>query len=247
MRDSAPAPIAISIVGENESQELYTNERPTQRCNNLSGLAPLIHWLIFSSTVRDENYALQLHTAAVAREGRALLLPGPAGVGKSTLTAALLDEGFGYLSDDMVVLDHDSFLVRGLPFSICVKESGLALLDNQTQATTPHELHLRADGRRVHYRHPASGSLMIEPQAAEWMMFPRYTPGEQGNLRAITSAEALRRLLELSAPPRHLSRDTAEKLLTWSARLKCCKLSFPDTRFAIDAIQNFCGQQQASP
>ena len=40
-----------------------------------------------------------LHAAAVAWQGRAIVIPGHSHAGKSTLTAALLRAGAGYLSD----------------------------------------------------------------------------------------------------------------------------------------------------
>lgn len=46
-----------------------------------------------------------VHAAVVACGDRALLLPGPSFAGKSTLAAALLDTGLGYLSDEYAVLD----------------------------------------------------------------------------------------------------------------------------------------------
>lgn len=41
-----------------------------------------------------------LHAAVVAREGRALVLAGPPGTGKSTLTEALVERGWEFYSDD---------------------------------------------------------------------------------------------------------------------------------------------------
>ena len=239
----ARPPLTIDIVGADDAQKIFVDGQLAERCATPAEIAPLIHWLVFSSAVGDNGFGLQLHTAAVARDGHALLLPGPAGAGKSTLSSALLEEGFGYLSDDMVVLDCDSFLVRGLPFSICVKESGLTLLDRDNSAESSRQLHLRADGKRVHYRHPLAGSLVTDPQAAGWVMFPRYAPGAAGECRMITPAEALRRLLGLSAPPRHLSRDTAVALMAWAAGLRCCELDFSDTDFAVKTILDFCGKR----
>lgn len=46
-----------------------------------------------------------VHAGVVARNGIALLLPGPSFAGKSTLTAALVKAGADYLSDEFAVLD----------------------------------------------------------------------------------------------------------------------------------------------
>ncbi len=46
-----------------------------------------------------------LHASAVAVDGRALALVGPAGAGKSTTAAALADRGCPVLSDDMLPLE----------------------------------------------------------------------------------------------------------------------------------------------
>ena len=43
-----------------------------------------------------------LHAGCVARGGRGVLLAGTSGAGKSTLTAALVKDGWDFLSDDTV-------------------------------------------------------------------------------------------------------------------------------------------------
>ena len=50
---------------------------------------------------------LLLHAGAVARDGRALAITGPSTAGKSTLTAALLLRGFGYLTDEAAHITPD--------------------------------------------------------------------------------------------------------------------------------------------
>ncbi|PZF81017.1 hypothetical protein [Jiangella anatolica] len=56
---------------------------------------------------------LLLHTGAVARDGRAVLFPGESGTGKSTMVAACLRRGFGYLSDELVAVEPDTGHVTG--------------------------------------------------------------------------------------------------------------------------------------
>lgn len=46
-----------------------------------------------------------LHAALVSRDGAGVLIGGPAGAGKSTLSLACLDAGFDFLSDDKIALE----------------------------------------------------------------------------------------------------------------------------------------------
>ena len=48
-----------------------------------------------------------LHASTVAAEGRAVLITGPSGSGKSDLALRLLDRGFSLVSDDQTVVKRD--------------------------------------------------------------------------------------------------------------------------------------------
>jgi hypothetical protein len=61
-----------------------------------------------------------LHAACVARNGRGILLCGPAGAGKSTLAYACVRQGWTYLADEspLLVRDREDRLVVGKPGSL---------------------------------------------------------------------------------------------------------------------------------
>jgi serine kinase of HPr protein (carbohydrate metabolism regulator) len=48
-----------------------------------------------------------IHASTVASDGRAVLIAGPSGSGKSDLTLRLLDRGFTLVSDDQTIVRRD--------------------------------------------------------------------------------------------------------------------------------------------
>lgn len=67
---------------------------------------------------------LFLHAAALEHEGRAILLIGRSGAGKSTTCWGLLHHGFRYLSDEIAPLTTGSRpSVRAYPHALCMKRA----------------------------------------------------------------------------------------------------------------------------
>lgn len=71
--------------------------------------------LVYRSVLDRVERFLVLHAAAVARDGRALLLAAPSGSGKTTLTLAMLERGFELLSDDFAPMERASGLIHPFP------------------------------------------------------------------------------------------------------------------------------------
>jgi hypothetical protein len=63
-----------------------------------------------------------IHAGAVAREGQAILIGGPAGAGKSTLTLALTRLGYGFMSDDLAPLDRITGMVNPFPRALWIAD-----------------------------------------------------------------------------------------------------------------------------
>jgi hypothetical protein len=58
---------------------------------------------------------LCVHAGVVSGPDGLIAIPGESGLGKTTLVAALLRAGFGYLSDEALALDRDSGAVTAFP------------------------------------------------------------------------------------------------------------------------------------
>jgi serine kinase of HPr protein (carbohydrate metabolism regulator) len=81
-----------------------------------------------------------VHASTVASEGRAVLITGPSGSGKSDLTLRLLDRGFMLVSDDQTIVKrHGDRLIASAPPSIAGKLEirGIGIVEMEAVADVP--------------------------------------------------------------------------------------------------------------
>jgi hypothetical protein len=118
---------------------------------------------ILEQVLRLASYEVALHTAALVRNGSAILLAGPPGAGKSTLALALTQAGWELAADD-VVLMNSAGRVIGLPFPITAKASSWPMLDQHWPQFASYPAYHRPDGFDVRYIVPkriAPGPLEV--------------------------------------------------------------------------------------
>jgi len=95
-----------------------------------------------------------LHATTVAIDGRAVLISGPSGSGKSDLALRLLDRGFALVSDDQTFLRvRDGRLIASAPPTIRGKLEvrGIGIVDVESIADVPVALvvELTSDMQRM--------------------------------------------------------------------------------------------------
>src|SRR3954465_15598640 len=81
-----------------------------------------------------------LHASTVAIDGRAVLITGPSGSGKSDLTLRLLDRGFTLVSDDQtIVRKNGERLIASAPPNIAGKLEirGIGIIDLESSTDVP--------------------------------------------------------------------------------------------------------------
>jgi serine kinase of HPr protein (carbohydrate metabolism regulator) len=81
-----------------------------------------------------------IHASTVAKQGRAVLITGPSGSGKSDLALQLLDRGFTLVSDDRTILRKDGDrLMATAPPNIAGKLEirGLGIIDMEAVGDVP--------------------------------------------------------------------------------------------------------------
>jgi hypothetical protein len=185
----------------------------------VAGLAPwdlstFVMEAVLRGLVKDLATAVALHAGAVAHNGKAALIAGPTGVGKSSLVAWLIGNGFDYLSDEIALLFAADKTILGLPRALVLKpgsaEKILALPAYQGARSVPAGEHVMVRPQFVEPREAG-------PHACALIVFPRYEAGSDLRIESISPAQAALRLVGTNLNARNLA-DGGFRALTGFAR-----------------------------
>ncbi|RMG29230.1 MAG: HprK-related kinase A [Gammaproteobacteria bacterium] len=160
---------------------------------------PFFEWGLNWCLAHHTADYLVLHAAVLERDGRALVLPGPPGAGKSTLCAALALSGWRLLTDELGLLSPADGCFHPLPRPVSLKNAAIDVIRRFSSAAalgpSCHDTH---KGTVAHLRVPAGAVAALErPARPGRIVFPRFVPGLAG-LRAgrLERARALVQLAE---------------------------------------------------
>ena len=174
-------------VGRSKQSPGFVLSRPGERAQSAEDADDLLFLLekdIIVELQRKRPEFLFLHSAALDWRGKACLLVGESGAGKSTTAWALLHHDFRYLSDELSPIDVDTLQVHAYPHALCLKE-----LPAPPYSLPGDALHLGRTIRVPTGTMPATAILEPRPLSALFLL--KYSPGlRTPTLRAMDAAEA---------------------------------------------------------
>jgi hypothetical protein len=188
---------------------------------------PQAEWLAF------------VHAGAVLRNGTAIVLPAPAGSGKSTLIGYLASHGFDYLADDLVPLIAPRGEVAAWPLAINLKAGsrGLYPAPASFEAVTLQD-RFRTDQLLV----PPSGVWETPPAPTRAIVFPRYEQNARTSFAPVPPIEGLARLFKdrvfLGYP---LKETTVASFLRWAGETPFCSLEYSELAEAAECLVTLTG------
>lgn len=210
------------------------------KCQDLDELAPLVHGILASLALRHHSYLLALHAGGIAWEDRAMLLVGKSQSGKTTLTGAMVGEGWDYLSDDMILMNRGSFSARAVPSSLTIKPGGWEMLASRFPGRQAPRPHIRADGQTVGYISPPKPRQgFCVPRLVRWVVFPSRDPGLPEGIRALPPLEGLQRLLtHCCGVPASLLPADIRRMVDASADIRWFEMTLTDLDAAVATLQS---------
>jgi hypothetical protein len=165
---TAPALRRYSAESDGAGFVVERARRRPAAAGTVSAAADLIVDDVERALSRAIDGRILVHAGAVRWRGRAILVPGRSGSGKSELVAALVRAGAGYLSDEFAVLDREGRVhPYGRPVALR-RPSGVSRIAIEESAASPARRPVPV-GRVVFVRYRAHARWMprtLSPGAA---------------------------------------------------------------------------------
>jgi hypothetical protein len=152
----------------------------------------MLEWGMNWCIAANAHHYLLLHAAVLERRGRAVILPGDPGAGKSTLTAALMLSGWRLLSDEITMIDRDDGLVVPLARPVGLKNRSIEIIRAfDSQAVIGDVIEDTHKGTVAHLR-PSADSVarMSEKARPVHIVFPRWQADAKTNFSPRAKADA---------------------------------------------------------
>lgn len=173
-------------------------------------------WHVYSTMLEKCTEFLLIHAGSlVTLRGDGLLLPADSGSGKTTLVTALVQAGFGYLSDEVAAIDPATGTVHAYPRALNLKVGSLGLFPH-IAARLPSTRFEKAH-RFVRPRLVRAGSV-VSSSSVRVVISPRYQAGSPTTVTPLNRAAATvllwRNCMNVSAHGSralHLLADVAQR------------------------------------
>lgn len=152
----------------------------------------LLEWGLNWCVAGHAHHYLMLHAAVLEKNGRAVVLPGDPGAGKSTLTAALMLSGWRLLSDEITLVDRDDGQLVGLARPVSLKNASIDVIrrafPNAVIGAPAYDTH---KGTVAHVRPSADSVARVGEKARPaWVVFPRWRKDSPARLSPHSRADA---------------------------------------------------------
>lgn len=187
----------------------------------------------FENTVYDESI-LALHGAAVEYNGYCHLFLGATTSGKTTLTSYLTSNGFGYLTDDCILLDRSDFKIHPFSTPIHLREGGLEVLKRYNSA--PKNIQkLEEPPALLRYLYTPD-NCVHHPIPLKSIYFIRRTDDEN-RVADMPTTERITELLKSPITPYEITKEYLS-FISRIAKSDCKRLFYSDMNFVKDVIIN---------
>lgn len=237
---AGPSTVAFDIGHRGSRIRIGSNREQLKEDVAPDTLLNVLRLVLAEASLAASEDEWAVHAAAVVHNNRAVLLPGAAGQGKSTLALGLAAAGATLLGDDTVVLARNTLDVRAMPFPLCIKRGSWRLADALLEAPGKSIVGQRLDGVAVRWFPQSAGIQFADPGeqfAAGCLVFPSYVEGSATSLARLDADDVMRRLVPgLHAVGAGLTAHKVDHLIAWVKSRPCYALRYSELEAGVSAV-----------
>jgi hypothetical protein len=228
----------LELLRDQSGYRLTFRGEPVAEVESLAELLGRTQELLLRWEYPYTDWLAYCHAAAVRRGDHSVLLPGGSGVGKSTLTAYLVAQGFGYLGDDLIAMGAADGTLWPLPTRLSLKAGAWPILE-PLYPVLPRLPTVHCHGRAIRYIEPNTAGTDGHPAPApSAIVFPRYTQGEPTRLQPVPPLLTMTYLIDSNVALRQpVTVTKLAKLIQLVEQTPAYELTYPDLRGAMAAIE----------
>ena len=226
--------VSVDFIENGGNWEIRWNDIVVDMLIPEEQLATFLQEKMMTASYQAHSYLISLHAASVEKNGKVVIFPAIAGSGKTTLTAALIQNGFSLFSDENTSLDFEG-TVHPLPFCMNIKEGSWDVLKAIYPNLKDRDVHYRFDGQKIRFLPPEN--MHEGRKKATHLVFPKYTPGAKTSVIPLNANETLLKIREASYQVQE-NMDVAkfERILENLVAIPKYALEYSDLDEAIAAI-----------
>lgn len=229
------------VLRVDEGWLVETDDYPGGRSPDPWTVLSVLRNLLSGRAIRSAGSIVPLHGAAVERDGTVLVLSGPARAGKTTLLLALLEDGWRYVTDDLVPIDPDETLSAApFPKPLSIRDPGLWERFASRWAVPPW----LPPPDQVGLVPPSAFPGHSEAYVPDVLVFPRYEVGGQPVLEELSPAAAVARAADnLHVPSAH--PGTLKALARLGGRVDAYAAGYGSTEKALELLEKCLAARRA--
>lgn len=186
---------------------------------------------ILHRNARYDDTVLALHGAAVELRGQAYLFLAATTTGKTTLASYLISKGYGYITEDCILIDRATLQVYPCTAPVHLREGGLGVL--RRLGCAPENVTEFDDTAQLRYAFTPENRI-TEPLPIGGIFFIERTE-EENELIRLTANEKLYGLMRSPITDYPVTGDYL-RLLTRLSGKNCIKLRYSDMEYVAEVI-----------
>lgn len=210
-----------------------------------SSMAPLAFEMGLNLSVALKNCRfVTIHGGVVAKDKGAVLISAASGGGKSTLTAALVAQGYRLFSDEFALLGLRDYLLHPYPRPISLKQESIPIVRDLLGQESISPVLSGTPKGNIAYARPDLSSLQNAhiPEDTRLILFPAFAKEAAPMARRLNPAEAVMRLVAASTNYSLLGEPAFRAMLSLVKGARTYEITYGTTEQSVELVTDLMDQ-----